>query len=211
VQAEVEKLSESLGSFSKYKKYLSENYLTDNVYRENVRAEIMQSELFYAYVNDLGLIESDTDKVYDIIKEDFIRTQHIYVSKSTYGAESKIENALAELASGADFFETLKKYGEDSSQTEAGEYITRGYMSDEYEKAAYGLSIGAHSDVVESNNGYFIVKRLELDPLYVMVNLNTLTERYQRYAFLELIYEEQRLLKFEPCEYFYSLDLIDLK
>ena len=210
VQERVEELSQNLGGFSKYKKYLKEAFLTDNVYRANVRVEIMYNELFYAYLNDLELIESDSDKIYDIIKDDFVRTQHVYVSKSTDGAKGKIESALSELSQGAAFWDVVLKYGEDSSLKESGEYITRGYMSDEYEKAAYDLRIDEYSDVIESENGYFIVKRLEQDPLYVMLNLKMLTERYQHYAFLEMIYEYQIVIDFTPNEYFYSLDLLEM-
>ena len=210
VQDCVNELSQKLGGFSKYKKYLKDSFLTDNVYRANVRVEIMYNELFYAYLNDLGLIESDSDKIYDIIKDDFARTQHVYVSKNTDGAREKIEAALSELTLGADFWDIVLKYGEDSSLKESGEYITRGYMSDEYEKAAYDLRIDEYSEIIESENGYFIVKRLEQDPMYVMLNLKTLTERYQHYAFLEMIYEYQRSIEFTPNEYFYSLDLLEL-
>ncbi len=211
VQKEVEKLVESLGGIGKYKKYLRENYLTDKVYRDNVKAEILQNELFYVYVDDFGFIESDTDKIYDIIKKDFVRTQHVYVSKNIDGALDKINTAYSEIEDGADFFETVKKYGEDSSLTEVGEYITRGYMRDEYEAAAYSLDIGEHSGIIESGNGYFIVKRLELDALYIMLNLDMLSERYQRYAFLAMIYEEQKKLEFVPNDYMKGLDLLDLK
>ena len=158
VQDRVEELSQSLGGFSKYKKYLKDAFLTDNVYRANVRVEIMYNELFYAYLNDLGLIESDSDKIYDIIKDDFVRTQHVYVSKSTEGAKEKIGEALSELSQGADFWNVVLEYGEDSSLNESGEYITRGYMSDEYEKAAYDLRVDEYSEIIESDNGYFIVK-----------------------------------------------------
>ena len=211
VQREVEKLVESLGGMGKYKKYLRDNYLTDKVYRDNVRAEILQNELFYVYVDDFGFIESDTDKIYDIIKQDFVRTQHVYVSKSTDGAVDKINSAYAEIESGTDFFDIVKKYGEDSSLTEMGEYITRGYMSDEYENAAYSLDIGQNSGIIESGNGYFIVKRLDIDTLYVMLNLDMLSERYQRYAFLSMIYEEESKLVFVPNDYMKGLDLLDLK
>lgn len=211
VQERVEELSQSLGGFSKYKKYLKESFLTDNVYRANVRVEIMYNELFYAYLNDLELIESDSDKIYDIIKGDFLRTQHVYVSKSTDGAKEKIEAALSKLSQGTAFWDVVLEYGEDSSLKESGEYITHGYMSDEYEEAAYNLRIDEYSEIIESENGYFIVKRLEQDPLYVMLNLKMLTERYQRYAFLEMIYEYQSVIEFTPNEYFYSLDLLELK
>ena len=211
VQEEVQKLAKSLGGYKKYQKYLKENFLTDKVFRDNVLVEIMQNELFYVYVYDFGIIESDSDKIYDIIKDEFVRTQHIYVSKSTEGSLDKIRNAYAELCEGADFWATLQKYGEDSALAETGEYITRGYMNEAYENAAYGLSINTYSEIIESDNGYFIVKRLSQDPLYLMVNLDTLSERYQRYAFLNIIYEEQAALEFVPNEYLEGLDLLNLK
>ena len=178
--------------------------------RENLRVEIMQNELFYVYVDDFEVIESDPDKIYDIIKEDFLRVQHVYVSKSTKGADAKINEALSRIEAGDDFWSVVKEYGEDAELAEAGEYITRGYMNEAYENAAYSLAVNEHSGVIESDNGYFIVKRLELDPLYLMLNLETLSERYQRYEFLDIIYEKQRALEFVPNELFESLDILNL-
>ena len=68
VQQKAEELAATLGGFSKYKKYLKQNYLTDSVFRHITCVDLMQSELFYVYVDDFGLIESDVDAIYDVIK-----------------------------------------------------------------------------------------------------------------------------------------------
>ena len=62
-------------------------------YRFNLLVDLMQNELFYVYVDDLGLIESDDEKVYDRIMKDFISVSHVYIAKNTADAKAKVKQA----------------------------------------------------------------------------------------------------------------------
>ncbi|MBE6597070.1 MAG: hypothetical protein E7641_05305 [Ruminococcaceae bacterium] len=215
VQLTVEETIDSCGSTSKYKKYLSENHLTDHFLRFNTCVDKMQNELFYAYRDDLGLIENEDDKIYDIISSEFLRTQHIYISKENGKTEAEnkeiLDTVMEEIASGKDFFEIAKVYNEDTSLTSDGVYLTKGYMSEKYEEAAYLLGIDECSGVVEDEEGYYIIKRLKQDPLYVMIHFDELSDRYQHYAFIGMIDEYAETLEFVPNDYLKSLKLVDIE
>ncbi len=215
VQNKVEERVNELGSRKKYKKYLEENYLTDNLFRFNISVDIIQNELMYVYTNDLLLIEKNDDVIYDIIKDEFIRTQHIYISKANGKTEAEnkaaIDAAYAELLDGADFMSVALKYGEDPELKTEGFYILEGYMSESYEKAAFSLKLDEFTEIIEDEGGFYIIKRLEQDPLYVMINFETLAERYKYYTFIEMINDTQKMLEFVPNEYFGSIDLLEIE
>ncbi len=215
VQVTVKETVDSCGSTKKYKKYLSDNNLTDHFLRFNTCVDKMQNELFYAYRDDLGLIENEDDKIYDIISSEFLRTQHIYVSKDNGKTEEEnketLDTVMSELLEGKDFFEVAKIYNEDTALTSDGVYITKGYMSECYEEAAYKLTIDEYSDVVEDEDGFYIIKRLKQDPLYVMIHFDELSDRYQHYTFIAMIDEYAGGLEFVPNDYMRSLKLFDIE
>lgn len=215
VQEKLEEQVEALGGVRQYKKFLKENNMTDSFFRFNLLVDLMQNELFYVYTYDLELIEVDDEAIYDAISSEFIRTQHIYVSKDNGNSyeENKalISEAYDSLVDGADFLTVAKKYGDDTSVDDNGFYIPQGYMSDAYDEAAFDLSVGEYTEILEDESGFYIIKRLELDPVYLLMNFNTLKERYQSYAFLSIVNEMQRSLEFKPSEYLKSIDILAIK
>jgi parvulin-like peptidyl-prolyl isomerase len=52
-----------------------------------------------------------------------------------------------------------------------GYYFTYGEMDKTYEDAAFALSVGEVSDVVETEDGFFIIERLEKSSTYMLGNL----------------------------------------
>lgn len=215
-----EKMEEHIKSFGgkgAYIRSLNENYMTDSFFRFNVLVDKMQNELFYVYVDDLGIIErgESEEDVYKTINENFIRTQHVYISKTNGKScdenQALIEEAHKRLQNGEDFISVVNDYGEDNEMKELGIYITKGYMSHSYEDIAFELTCGKYSDIVEDENGFYIIKRLDLDTGYVMLNMNSLFEKYQKYTFLNMINETQKTLKFTPNDYLKSLDIFEVK
>lgn len=215
VQTKLEAQVEELGGVRKYKKFLKENNMTDSFFRFNLLVDIMQNELFYVYTYDLELIEPDDEAIYDVIQDEFIRTQHIYVSKDSGASyeenKSLITEAYDRIKSGEDFTAVAKEYSNDESFDENGFYIPSGYMSDTYDAAAFDLEIDEVTDIIEDDAGFYIIKRLDLDPVYLLVNFNTLKDRYQSYAFLKIVNDTQRELEFKPSEYLESLDILKIE
>ena len=185
-----------LGSFSKYKKYLKQNHLTDRLLRFSTEISLLENELKYVYVDDLLLIENDDEKIYDIIKNDFIIVRHVFVPHSTEGANEKILSALDEYQSGASMDTLISKYNEDPSMTSDGIFILDGYMSEEYQDVAFSLSVGDVSQVVTDYNGYYIIERVAMSPSRIMLDFDNLKQTYQTYTFFAMIDQRQKSLSF---------------
>jgi hypothetical protein len=84
-------------------------------------------------------------------------------------------------------------------------------MSESYEDAAFSLKPAKISEIIEDEGGFYIIKRLEQDTLYVMLNFETLAERYKYYTFIEMINDTQKTIDFVPNEYFGSIDLFEIE
>ena len=84
-------------------------------------------------------------------------------------------------------------------------------MGDGYEAAAFALDEYGISEVVETEDGYYVIMRLPKDENDVKAQVEILLS-YYRYAVLkEQMDAEEELLSFAGNEYFGSFELIDVK
>ena len=132
-----------------------ENYYTDHVdqfmFDESVRASHILVKKFQPKLLDLDL---EVDEIVKKKLEEDIEKQKEEVKK-------KAENILTELKENGNFEELAKKYSEDSSNSAIGGdlgYLSRGVMIKEFEDAAFSLTVGEISDIVETIYGYHIIK-----------------------------------------------------
>ncbi|MBR6709659.1 MAG: peptidylprolyl isomerase [Clostridia bacterium] len=183
VQAEVEALVEELGSFSKYKEALASYYMTDRLFRYITGVTLCENELFYAML-DLDIInESDEAVQAYFATDDFIRTLHIFISndegESVDANRKRAEEALQKLNEGAKFTTTIGNYSEDFYMTTTdGYYFSRGEMKQVYEDAAFALEENTYSDVIETEEGFYIIQRLPKDNAYIEKNFDDLKIQY---------------------------------
>ncbi len=87
-----------------------------------------------------------------------IHCAHILVEKQSVALEIK-----AKLSSGESFSKLAQQYSIDVSKKRGGDLglFGRGVMVKEFEKAAFALEKGQVSDVVKTQFGYHIIKRLD--------------------------------------------------
>ena len=87
-----------------------------------------------------------------------IHCAHILVEKQSVALEIK-----AKLAGGESFSKMAQQYSIDVSKKRGGDLglFGRGVMVKEFEKAAFALEKGQISDVVKTQFGYHIIKRLD--------------------------------------------------
>lgn len=187
-----------LGSFSKYKKYLRKNHLTDHFLRFSTEISLLENELMYVYVDDLLLIENDDEKIYDIIKDEFIVVRHVFIPHTAENAKQTIDSVLERCKNGADMSSLISEYDQDPDMTDSGIFILDGYMTDEYEKIAFSLDVGQISEVVTDDNGYYVIERMEMSPSAIMLDFDNLKKTYQTYTFYSMIDEKQASLTFVP-------------
>ncbi len=115
-------------------------------------------------------------RLYNQNKESFrtperVKVRHILLKTTEKPAseEPKIkaqaEALLKQIKGGADFAELAKKNSEDTGSAQKGgdlgDWVTRGQMVPEFEKAAFSLSAGQTSDLVKTQYGYHIVQTLK--------------------------------------------------
>lgn len=217
VQKDVEDVVEEFGGKKAYREGLADEYLTDHFFRFTLTVNYLESELLYVYTDDLGLIADDESEIYDIIMgNDFARTLHIYIAndpgENIDDNRAKAEKALSEYQNGIAFNTLIGRYSEDFHMTTtSGYYFTRGEMKKAYEDAAFALSENEVSDIVETDDGFYIIIRLPKDAQYVMSHLSELIAQYQYAELYNMIDEKKATLSFVPNEYADSLDLLAMQ
>ena len=86
-----------------------------------------------------------------------VRASHILVDK-----HSQALALISKIREGEDFGAVAKKYSNCPSKKKGGDlgWFTKGQMVPEFEKAAFGLNVGAMtSDPVKTKFGYHIIRR----------------------------------------------------
>ena len=150
-------------------------------YKEVIRDQILVSRITKMIVGSGAVKERSIRKYYRKNKKDYwvpgkITASHIMLIKE-YGSpdkemqlkKKKAEEILQQIQDGEEFSELAKKYSEDVSAHSGGELgtIDRGTMMPEFENAAFNLKIGEVSKVVETANGFHIIKCDNVIPGYV--------------------------------------------
>ncbi len=87
-----------------------------------------------------------------------IHCSHILVEKLSLAQELKTK-----ISKGESFANLAKQYSIDGSKRRGGDlgFFGRGMMVPEFEKAAFALEKGQVSDIVKTQFGYHIIKRLD--------------------------------------------------
>jgi parvulin-like peptidyl-prolyl isomerase len=86
-----------------------------------------------------------------------VHCAYILVEKLSLAQELKTK-----IAKGESFANLAKQYSTDVSKKRGGDgYFSRGMMVPEFEKAAFSLEKGQVSDIVKTQFGYHIIKRLD--------------------------------------------------
>ena len=105
--------------------------------------------------DDIDLTEFKSDKN--------VTAQHILIksnSTKTADPQTTINEVYEKAKAGEDFYSLMETYNEDTAETKAGYYFRRGIMSVEFEEAAFALNLNEISDVVRTEHGYHVIKRL---------------------------------------------------
>lgn len=170
--------TETAGGEEELKKQIRDNYMTEEVYQLRLRQGIVQKKLReYVYSDGSPYItptEKDLKEIYEAYQ--FYTTKQILIfsSDDTKKDLEKRERAVAaieELRAGTPFEDVMQKYNEDPNAMNTGTvYVAKsGDLFQEYENAARALKIDEVSEIVTSQVGYHIIKRVEPS----MEDLNT--------------------------------------
>lgn len=112
--------------------------------------------------------EVNKDKYISVNLEDYadpdkVCAQHILIqneSEKTSDPKATIDEVLARARNGEDFAALMKEFNEDTAEPESGYCFGKGEMVAEFENAAFALGYNEISDVVKTEYGYHIIKRV---------------------------------------------------
>ena len=102
-----------------------------------------------------------------LVSDEFVSAKHILVEAADESAKpealSKIKDIQAKINAGEDFDKLMKEFSTDPGlQTQPNGYtFTKGQMVEPFEKASFALEVGGVSDIVETDYGYHIIKRID--------------------------------------------------
>ena len=196
VQADIEALVAEVGGKSAYRKALEEYHMSDRLLRYVSAITRCETELYHVLISLELLDNSDEAAEAFFASDELARTLHIYIANDAgddvAANRAKAESILKELKEGADFNTLIGRHSEDFYMTTtSGYYFTRGEMNESYEKASFSLKENEVSDVVATDNGFYIIKRLPKEQSYINKNFDTLKSQYLSAAFYGMI-EERR-------------------
>ncbi len=134
--------------------------------------------------------ESITDDVNVSISYDEARVIKVYsifvaIDTDTDKTEAyeKISTAYSLVTGGTDFTTVARRYSDDETLTYQ---FARGEMVSEYEEAAFSLIAGEVSEIIETDDGYYIIKCVsDYVESATLTNKENIENEYKRSAFLE--------------------------
>lgn len=227
VQQEIEDMLENNfnGDRKAYVEALASQYMTDHYLR---RFFAVEEELANAIVLEMlyrGEVQSSDAEVLETLRgESFVRTVHVFIDKTNaaYTKEqhrahaAEVQASVAAATTDAARFEAMNdaiggKYNHDfSDPLGKGYYFTYGEMDKAYEDAAFALDEYGVSDVVETDDGFFIIMRLPKDEDYITSNFEMLKSKSYFVALNQKVDQKLSAMTLTKTKFGASLDLTAL-
>ncbi len=154
-----------------FEEFLKEGNLTEELFRRGCYRESYVSKFQYDFMTlDNPAIQVSEEDVDNFIKEKgVLGAKHILV-KNDEGEDVEenrkaAESILERIKNGEDFDELMKELSEDGGLEGSpnGYTFATGQFVPEFEDMTKVLEIGEVSEIVESEFGYHIIKRIEID------------------------------------------------
>lgn len=152
-----------------------DEYTLAGVLKANV-VKLNQMSYIVGKAQDMLYNSMDEKSVQDYYEQNFVCAKHVLIStvdektgepltgKALKSAKAKAETVLRRANSGATFDKLVEEYGQDPGMVgnDIGYIFTYGEMVEPFEKAAFELQENKISDIVETDYGYHIIKKLPL-------------------------------------------------
>ncbi|MGE7691090.1 foldase protein PrsA [Lysinibacillus sp. NPDC097214] len=158
IQAEYEELAESYGGEESLQAALEENGLTEQSVKDNIRMYQLTKNVIATSVD---ISDEEVAQYFEDNKESYGQKEEVVASHILLEDEATAKDVLAKIKAGEDFADLAKTYSIDTTTNEDGGeigYISRGQMDEQFEEVAFGLEKGSISDIVQTSEGYHIIK-----------------------------------------------------
>ena len=193
IESEVEN---TVASYKKMKGDGFDEWLASaNLSEELLRTLLTQQEIemtlrAYCAEEASGVIPSDDATVEADAHRNFYRAVQILISEKTPEGKAEAEEYLSRALAGEDFDDLIRDFNDRHNYTGGtdGYCFTDGQMIAPFEEAVKKTEPDAvYPEVVESEAGYHVIKRLVLTDEYIDENFTTIRNNYKTRRFNELL------------------------
>jgi len=176
VDARIGELQQRFATPDEFTKALTQRGMSLDKLKQDIKTDLAINKMIEAeVVPKIAVTDQDVKDYYDKNPEQFkqpetVRASHILIKvdekasdQEKQMARAKIEDVLKQVKAGGDFAELAKKYSQDGSAAQGGDlnYFQKGQMVPPFEQAAWALTPGQVSGVVESQFGFHIIKLVD--------------------------------------------------
>lgn len=232
VNDSLEALVDEIGSRDDYKAWLAKNNLSDALLRFMYKMNYLETALLEQLTASGEVVEFTDANIDDFVafvmeEEIYAKVIHVFYPREHFLYEDRHTSmeeevnaaieALSAASSDEERYEVMKNligtapFENGYSVEGMGSYITYGQMHKDYESAAFALGDNEVSEIIELEEGCYIIMRLPKERDEVARKAYELVE-YYRYAILKQLKDAKKEgLSFKANDYFKSLKLIEIK
>lgn len=201
----------AVGSELAYQQYLADNHMTDEVYTRIYAVNLLYEDLYaYYYGEDGKDLPTDEELFAWAAEQGIYHISHIFLSTEDAPEDIairqqqlavKINNALK---NGADFYEMAAQYSE--AEGFLNQYVMLDEAQEEIKKVLLTLDVEQNSGVLESETGYHILRREQVERSYILDNFpEYVAERFN--ALISRWTEEIEISTTEEFDAFFAGDI----
>ena len=158
IQAEYEEFVEAYGGVDSVNGVLEANGLTEDALKDNIRTYQLTKQVIAASIE---ITDEEVEQYFEHNKDNYGQEEQVVASHILLGDETTAKEVLAKVKAGEDFAELAKVYSADTDTKEDGGdlgYVSRGQMDEAFEEVVFALEKDAVSEVVQTPEGYHIIK-----------------------------------------------------
>lgn len=161
INLEIDKIKNNFSSPEEFDEALKVNNITPAQLKENIKRQLMINFILEEARKQVSISDEELLEYYNENKESFLEPEQVHARHILVETEEEANNLLLQLKEGlTDFAELAKEKSVGPSAPSGGDlgFFAKGQMVKEFEDAAFSLSPGEISEVVQSQFGYHIIK-----------------------------------------------------
>ncbi len=217
VETNMKALRNQYSSYAAYEEAIEASFMNEDVFRFYFGIEEMKKQLRTAMLQKGEMIDEETEFLTWMQDGNYAYVQHVarFIGEND-GEEFEraiIADVHAGLASGEHdiAYYIDSRNNEDTSNT-APYFIVRGVYDDQLVDAALALEeVGDVSDIIEVEDGLYILVRMEEEDGVLEKELATIFSLYQWSVVGDRVEEAKKNLKFDMTEFGQNLDILSIR
>ncbi|MFP4531232.1 MAG: peptidylprolyl isomerase [Desulfobacterales bacterium] len=173
IDSQMEQFKQQFPDEEQYKQQLSALGYTEDLLRSEIETNMAIQKLIEEEIaSDIEITDEDLKAYYENNPDQFetpdqVKARHILIKTDEEADEAekeaarqKIQELEKQIEGGEKFSEVAKEESECPSSERGGDlgYFSKGQMVKPFEEAAFSLSVGDVSDIVETRFGYHLIK-----------------------------------------------------